>query len=161
MHRILNLGLLAALCLLAACQGEPSTPGLGESAVIFSAEEAARMGAAPWIAGSEPIEGFWTPTPLQVQALEAQLPEFLASHATRFRREVPPWQSLADYRVQYLGIQEGGMRLIYANFFCQPLSSTDWRQELVAVNDGGDCFFQLRYDPAREEFLSLEVNGEA
>jgi hypothetical protein len=31
----------------------------------------------------------------------------------------------------------------------------------VEVDDGGDCFFQVVYDVARDRYESVMVNGEA
>jgi hypothetical protein len=65
-----------------------------------------------------------------------------------------------DYKRQYLGILENGEQIIYANFFCDA-TFEEWRQEFVLVNDGGDCFFQVKYNVATGEFYDFSVNGEA
>jgi hypothetical protein len=153
--------LVVGLLLLAACQGAQEVVEVREDRVIFTAEEAEQMQLKPWIEGTPPLEGFWTPEPSQVQALEATLPAFLAERQAFFRREPPPWQSLAAYKAQYLGVTDRGQRLIYGNFFCDAVEWDDWQQQMVLVDDGGDCFFQVRYNPASGKFISLEVNGEA
>jgi hypothetical protein len=162
MRAIRGVLLVVGFLLLLACQREqrPDLVDLGDDTVIFSAEQAEAMEVKLWIEGSVPIEGFWTPEPTQVLALERALPAFLAEHPELFRRDPPPSESLAAYRGQYIGIVEEGQRLIYGNYFCDA-GSHDWQQEMILVDDGGDCFFQVRYDPATGAFREIRVNGEA
>jgi hypothetical protein len=50
--------------------------------------------------------------------------------------------------------------LILGNFFCDS-AGVDWRENLVSIEDGGDCYFQVEYDVDRGFFILLLVNGEA
>jgi hypothetical protein len=127
--------------------------------VIFTGENAEAAGVG--FDFSEPIIDYWTLTEADVAALEAGLPTFLES-------EIPPdhynrriLERLDLYKRQYFGITlEAGQPLIYANFFC--VDEFDyWLESLVFVMDGGECFFQLLYDPASAEFSRLRVNGFA
>jgi len=34
-------------------------------------------------------------------------------------------------------------------------------KSLIAVMDGGACFFNVKYDPAKKSFYDLTINGEA
>jgi hypothetical protein len=55
---------------------------------------------------------------------------------------------------------EDGVPLIYTNFFC--VDEFDyWLESMVFVMDGGECFFQVLYDPAADSFSRLRVNGFA
>ena len=45
------------------------------------------------------------------------------------------------------------------NYFCS--DEANWRQELVMVIDGGECYFQVEYDVEGGLFTKLLVNGEA
>jgi hypothetical protein len=127
--------------------------------VIFVGENAEGAGVA--FDFSEPIIDYWTPTEADVAALEAGLPTFLES-------EIPPdhynrriLERLYLYKRQYFGLTlEAGQPVIYANFFC--VDEFDyWLESLVFVMDGGECFFQLLYDPATDSFSRLRVNGFA
>ena len=51
-----------------------------------------------------------------------------------------------------------GRQVIFANDFCRALGG-DWRQAPIIVDDGGDCYFQVEYDPAAGTFARLMVNG--
>jgi hypothetical protein len=127
--------------------------------VIFAGENAEGAGVA--FDFSEPIIDYWTPTEADVAALEVGLPAFLES-------EIPPdhynrriLERLDLYKRQYFGLTlEAGQPVIYANFFC--VDEFDyWLESLVFVMDGGECFFQLLYDPATDSFSRLRVNGMA
>jgi hypothetical protein len=127
--------------------------------VIFTGENAEDAGVG--FDFSEPIISYWTPTEADVATLEAGLVPFLES-------EIPPdhynrriLERLDLYKRQYFGLTlEAGQPVIYANFFC--VDEFDyWLESLVFVMDGGECFFQLLYDPATESFSRLRVNGMA
>ena len=127
--------------------------------VIFTAANAEQVGLGYDF--NEPIIDYWTPAEADVAALEAGLPAFLES-------EIPPdhynrriLERLDLYKRQYFGITfEAGQPLMYANFFC--VDEFDyWLESYVMVMDGGECFFQVVYDPASDTFSRLSVNGFA
>lgn len=127
--------------------------------VIFTAANSEKAGLG--FDFNEPIIDYWTPTEADVAALEDSLPAFLES-------EIPPdhynrriLDRLDLYKRQYFGITfEAGQPLIYANFFC--VDEFDyWLESPVFVMDGGECFFQVVYDPATDTFSRLSVNGFA
>jgi hypothetical protein len=103
----------------------------------------------------------WTPTPEQIQTLEAALIPFLKSADDPWLKPDPPiWERLPNYKRQYLGLVEDGQLIIYGNFFCR-VDRQDWQSALIEVEDGGDCYFQIKYDVETETIYSLSVNGEA
>ena len=59
-----------------------------------------------------------------------------------------------------MGIVRNGRQVIFANFFCDTFG-VDWRRQPLMVDDGGDCFFVVEYDPATGAFSHLMINGEA
>jgi hypothetical protein len=127
--------------------------------VIFDAANAEDVGL--WYEFNDPIIGYWTPTEPQIYALEGGLEGFLEA-------ERPPEEYGYDlagevefYRRQYFGVMfTEGQPLIYANFFCAD-DFDYWLESFVLVMDGGECFFQLLYDPATGQFSNLRVNGYA
>lgn len=129
--------------------------GVGYEGVIVDALTAADF--ARWLTGQE-TSGSWEPSPDDVAQLEAALPAFLATapQATDRLR-----QDLASYKRQYAGIVDSDIRqVILVNAFCDTLG-IDWQSQPVLVEDGGDCFFQVTYDPLAGTFSRLMVNGEA
>jgi hypothetical protein len=67
------------------------------------------------------------------------------------------------YFRQYLPIVLSGKKQIFVNAFCRVErgQSDDWRYHLQIVVDGGDCFWQVWYDPATQKFSNLMINGVA
>ena len=102
---------------------------------------------------------FWTPTAEDVAALEAGLGAFLQKRADpRLDAQVLP--TLPSYNRQYVGIIEDGRRKVYVLFYCDiPLE--ELQDDILIVLDGGDCYFQLKYDIEDKMFDELMVNGQA
>ena len=107
------------------------------------------------------LPGDWVPTDKEVLALEEQLVAYLIQQRDAFDSwQAPIEERLPNYRRQYWGVIEDGKRLIEANFFCDALH-TDWTEQVVHVDDGGDCYFRVRYDPEAKTFSDLVVNGSS
>ena len=141
----------------AAKSPESPTAETDQSWVIITKEQAEEMGIASWLAESD---GLWTPSEEHIFTLEEKLPEYLSQNAYLFNRQPPAWERLDEYQRQYIGLQRGGKQIIYGNYFCDNLG-IDWRQKLVIVEDGGDCFFLIEYDLEDSSFILLMVNGES
>jgi len=50
---------------------------------------------------------------------------------------------------------------ILINAFCDAQKRSKYRSSWVRVYDGGNCYFQLKYDPKKKIFSELWVNGES
>lgn len=159
---------LAAVCtlaLFAACtNASPGLPADATSTPVVAAEPLLVIGQGyegvilPPNAG--PAFGFqnltfWMPEESQIQALEAEIENYLG-----LRGLGPFGFKIREYKRQYLGVEENGQKLIYANFFCDALG-IDWQKEPVIIADGGSCYFQVRFNPETGEFTDLQFNGEA
>ena len=105
-------------------------------------------------------DGYWTPSTEDIMTLEEGLDEYLQENAHIFYSETPPWEKLEKYQRQYIGYKENGNHMIYGNYFCGA-GKLDWTVEFIEVMDGGECFFQVRYDADSGVFTELRVNGEA
>lgn len=119
--------------------------------VIFDATVAADF--IPWLVNS--TDGVWTPTAVEVMALEDGLAAFLQEGAWGHLVE-----RLPDYTRQYAGFVRDDEQFIYANFFCR-LEGNAWQETAVIVADGGDCYFQVIYNADTNRFVSVSVNGES
>ena len=137
---------LTPLLLASACQSAPkpqtSTTGAPYEYVILG-------------------EGAWTPTPDHIAALQTRLPAYLAQNQNKFNSNKPPiGERTSQYKFQYWGeTDRAGQRVVAINALCSPLDG--WTTRRILVMDGGDCFFNLKYDPASGKFFDLIVNGEA
>jgi hypothetical protein len=100
----------------------------------------------------------WTPDRNSVLKLEERIESYLKKAAAK--RSPGLWSKLAKYRRQYIGVTRSGRKVIFVNFFCDAFDA-DWKTRPVVVDDGGDCFFNLLYDPVSSTFSGLQINGDA
>lgn len=153
------ISLILALQLATACSSF-AQPLQGERWVIFPAEQAREEKLGNWLIGNGETVEYWTPSEDDVLVLEEGLSTFLQNNPDQFYERTPVWEQLDEYNRQYIGIIMDEKRVIYANYFCDSVE-TDWRKDFVFVMDGGDCFFQFKYDVDSAEFFDLQVNGVA
>ncbi len=108
---------------------------------------------------------YFTPSDAEVAAFEAKLAAFLRVKAKPRRPGEPQLaERMPKYMRQYVGIVEAdGKRRVWGNFFCEYFGHGDdgWRKEGFVVKDGGDCYFNVKYEPATETFSALMINGDA
>lgn len=148
------------LQLVLACSASAqATPNLQDKRwVIFPAEQAKDQGIGEWLMANGQSAKYWTPSEKDILALEHGLGGYLQKNPDRFYEGTPVWDRLDAYNRQYIGIILDGKQIIYANYFCDS-ADMDWRKNFVFVMDGGDCFFQFKYDVDSAEFFDLQVNG--
>jgi len=134
-------------------------PG-AEDRMIFAKEAAREL----WAFQFPPPAMFWTPEIADVLKMERRLPAFLRHERKPPRGAAagrqPLWKRVASYKRQYFGLVRQGRWIVRANFFCDA-AGKDWRREPVVGKDGGDCYFQVEYDPKTGRFSDLTVNGDA
>jgi hypothetical protein len=66
--------------------------------------------------------------------------------------------NLEKYHRQYLVyINKIGQKEVYINCFCEE-PSENWRDYLVDVDDGGNCFLQLKVNLTKKKAGKLETN---
>ena len=68
---------------------------------------------------------------------------------------------LDNYKRQYVAvINENREKEIWINCFCNTWNQ-DWRKKLIEVEDGGNCYFQLKINLTKKIFYDFMVNGNA
>ena len=76
-------------------------------------------------------------------------------------KKISEYIDLKKYRRQYVPfIDSYGKKKVYINCFC--ISEWDinyWKKELVQVEDGGSCFFNLLIDLTNFRYENLSING--
>lgn len=66
------------------------------------------------------------------------------------------------FKRQYVPvINDKGEKEIWINFFCDDLGNETWKVDLVVVDDGGNCFFNLKVNLTNKSYSELSVNGYA
>jgi hypothetical protein len=160
--------LALALCtlLLAACSATaaptatpPPRPAFFSSAAWTGVIVPAELGDLFYhnLTGQTSLR-YWTPSQAQIDDLEKALPAYLRDNAPE--RSADLWQKVAPYKRQYIGILLGDQQAIYVNAMCS-MDDDRWQSEPVMVMDGGDCFFNVTYNPATAQFSDLSINGDA
>ena len=68
---------------------------------------------------------------------------------------------LPRYKRQYVAvINSKGEKEIWINCFCTNFG-IDWRHTIVNVDDGGNCFFNVRVNLTTKQYFNFMVNGYA
>lgn len=69
--------------------------------------------------------------------------------------------SLEKYKRQYIAVlNKKGEKEVWVNCFCDTWDE-NWRKELIVVNDGGNCYFQLKINLSKMKLYGFRVNGSA
>lgn len=128
----------------------------GNSPRVVMTEAACR----DWL-GLMQFSPYWTPSPNQIEDLEKRLPVFLIKHVSPHHNNIT--NRLQTYGRQYVSITRNGIKLIFVNAFCagHGINSDQAAKIIIRVKDGGDCFFELKFDPKSGDFADFFVHGEA
>ncbi|MEO8513466.1 MAG: hypothetical protein ABI543_07905 [Ignavibacteria bacterium] len=103
----------------------------------------------------------FTPTLEDIQAAEDIL---RACYKKEVTGTVNPFfgRKLEDYHRQFVGGEkENGEKIIYINCFCYVNIEyfKTWKTDLIMVDDGGNCFFNVKANLDKNEYYELMVNG--
>ena len=58
-------------------------------------------------------------------------------------------------------INQEGEKEIWINFFCNEWESDGWKNDLMIVLDGGNCYFNLKVNLTNKTYSELIINGYA
>jgi len=68
---------------------------------------------------------------------------------------------LTNYKRQYVAsINSRGEKVVWVNFFCESWE-IDWKKNLIIVDDGGNCFLNLKIKLTTGKYYEFRVNGFA
>jgi hypothetical protein len=68
---------------------------------------------------------------------------------------------LKRYKRQYIAVTNKiGEKEVWINFFCETMKM-NWKEDIVVVMDGGNCFFNLKINMTTKKYFDLTVNGAA
>ena len=69
---------------------------------------------------------------------------------------------LSGYRRQYVPIiNKKGQKEIWINFFCDDIENDDWKNKIITVEDGGNCYYNIKINLNTKKYYELEINGNA
>jgi hypothetical protein len=114
------------------------------------------------------VEDYWYPSEDDVLAVETGLRNALHERLADEYKATPSAQrdanvealnhvlsNLDKYLRQYAGIVVGGSRRVLVNAF--PNDAYCWRDEYVAIDDGGAWFWTMQYDVKLHQYLHWEL----
>jgi hypothetical protein len=137
--------------------------------VIFPKEKAAALLQAACFFRPQGISGYWTPTEQDLEGAEAGLDEFLKASG-RVRHD-----SWTNYRRQVTGVEFDRARLLFMSYFSTELTPEEraqiaannhtydpdrWKKEPFWINDGGEAYFRVIYDPPQKKYIWYERNND-
>ncbi len=77
------------------------------------------------------------------------------------QKEARQIKNLSEYKFQYVAVYNRATeKEVWVNAFCADFKM-DLNKEIVTVDDGGSCFFNLKINLSSSTFYDLSVNGEA
>jgi len=105
-------------------------------------------------------QGTWKPTKADIDAVEANISQ-VSSLKSGGRSPAIHIDHPERYFRQYVPIIQAGQKRLYVNAFCDE-PPPYWHSRLVvAITDGGTCYWQALYDPATKKFSHLRINARA
>lgn len=113
---------------------------------------------------------FWNPKEVDFKMVDTILEKAINKNLFFFLNE-PRRESLFKYYKQYIPyVDERGHRIIMINAFCEIPTfwdkndekvDFDWRNNIVLVDDGGDCYWGIKVDLDTQTYFDFMVNGIA
>jgi len=65
------------------------------------------------------------------------------------------------YKRQYVAVKnKEGETEVWVNCFCQT-AGEKWKTEIIDIDDGGNCYFNLKINLTKSSYYDFIVNGEA
>ena len=83
------------------------------------------------------------------------------------KKENPEYDGLDTAKFQYNfqlvpALNKKGEKEVWINAFCLESDlPMNWKKEVIIVDDGGDCFFQLKINLTQKKYYNFIVNGLA
>jgi hypothetical protein len=123
-------------------------------------------------------KSFWIPTKQQTTVALRSINRYLAKLSKTKKEDMPKVTTqnsaaltvsqvsklrddLWKYRVQFMGINFDGKKVIYGNFFIYDRTKyAKWKKEYVDISAGGTAFWQIDYDVNSKECSDLTINSE-
>ncbi len=137
--------------------GQDTPIVLDDMLVLFPASKGPELAGPSF--DNAAIASYFRPELTDATRARTLLGGFLAAHAPGVAQSKLDQRYLA-YKSQWVGFVVGTRRLLYGNFFCDDFGHA-WQTSPISVDDGGDCFLQVVFEPATDSFSQLMINGNA
>jgi len=144
-----------------AVQERPALLVAPETRTVLTGEQALLLTHQCSRVSPGPVQGSWTPTTAQLDALDNELAALVAERLQAAGSNASP----GDFYRQTAGFTIGGRRVIYVNGVHADAvergmdPGRDWRTAAIGICDGGPITFGVEYDPATRRFSNFAFNG--
>lgn len=100
--------------------------------------------------------GSWQPDPAVTSRMQNDLQPAVARLAGA---EFSTFRQWREYKFQFQGQGADADRFVFVSALCDDHDALDLMERFMVVFDGGSCYFQVKYDPKRQRFYDLIING--
>jgi len=109
-----------------------------------------------WVENAKPAE--LDKNEIATAAFFAKEAVFRDNDNPKYKRDLLP---LENYKFQFVPFTDKGVNHVWVNAFCRE-PGIDWRNNLVAVDDGGSCYFnfKINLNPKNPVTYDLQINGK-
>lgn len=97
---------------------------------------------------------------IEVLLLKA-IDEYNETHKNYLHRVNEPFINLQNYKRQYIAvINSNNEKEVWINCVCNR-NNANWKKYIIEVDDGGNCYFNLKINLTKKKFYDFMVNGVA
>lgn len=97
----------------------------------------------------------------EIEQIEELLKEAIKKHNKAIANEAFALKPLKRYKRQLVPvINNKGEKEVWVNCLCD-VHGDNWRNQIIFVNDGGNCYFNLKINLTTKTFYDIQVNGYA
>jgi hypothetical protein len=105
-----------------------------------------------------------TLTQEDIAQIEIIFQQSVTEHDSSLKGDAKKHFSIWDqtlYKRQYVCyLNKQGEKIVYVDCFCSSMD-VDWHKQMMIVDDGGRCFFNLKINLSTKKYFDFMVNGYA
>jgi hypothetical protein len=120
-----------------------------------------------WITGND--YNLWNPDKSDLIKVNEILNKALLDKQFYFLKKQSLSQLQKNYRQYICYLNEKGEKIVYINSMCElsidydknnkPVPF-DWKNEMIQISDGGDCYWNIKINLNTEKYYDLMINGQ-
>ena len=100
-------------------------------------------------------------SPTEIKLLEDLMSKAITAHNLSKVDDAYKIGPLSNYHFQFIPVfTKKGQKEVWVNALCSN-PGINWRKEIIIVNDGGNCYFNLKVNLTTRGYYQLYVNGYA
>jgi hypothetical protein len=112
----------------------------------------------------------WEPSDIDLKKVDEILIKAIDENQFYFYRTKKLSEIKNSYRQYVCYIDEKGEKIIFINSMCELFTDYDknnnpiifdWRNEMIDVSDGGECYWNIKVNLSTNEYYELKINGNS